>query len=84
MLQAIEVIVEPNGAIRPLEALHVKTPTRAVLTLLEAPQDVAEEPVRGSGAVLLRFLEKHPLPAESSRSAEEIEAQIREERDAWD
>jgi hypothetical protein len=31
MLQAIEVIVEPSGAIRYLEEFHVATPTRAVL-----------------------------------------------------
>ena len=77
MLQAIEVIVEPNGVIRPLEEFHVTVPTRAVLTLLEMPTPNTE-PERGSGAALLQFLQEHRLPAESRRSAEEIDAQIRE------
>ena len=84
MLQAIEVIVEPDGIIRPLEEFHVTVPTRAVLTLLEMPTPATEEPERGSGAALLQFLQEHRLPAESRRSAEEIDAQIREEREAWD
>ncbi len=84
MLQAIEVIVEPNGVIRPLEELHVETPTRGVLTLLETPSLTAEKPERGSAEAILRFLKEHPLPAEGRRTAEEIDAQIREEREAWD
>jgi hypothetical protein len=85
MLQAIEVIVEPGGTIRPLEELRVSTPTRAVLTLLETPPaPPAEQPARGSAEALLQFLRDHPLPPECRRSAEEIDAQIREEREAWD
>ena len=84
MLQAIEVIVEPSGLIRPLEELHVAVPTRAVLTLLETPPSTQTGPERGSGAALLQFLREHPLPPESRRSAEEIDARIREEREAWD
>ena len=33
MLKTIGVIIEPNGIIRPLEALSVTIPTRAILTL---------------------------------------------------
>jgi len=35
MLQAIEAIIEQNGAVRLLEPLHLTRQTRAVLTLLE-------------------------------------------------
>jgi hypothetical protein len=84
MLQAIEVIVEPSGLIRPLEELHVAVPTRAVLTLLETSQAVPDKPGRGSAASLLQFLDDHRLPPESRRSAEDIDTRIREEREAWD
>ncbi len=84
MLHAFEVIVEPDGAIHALEDLHVKVPTRAILMLLEAPPPAETKPERGSGAALLQFLQANRLPAEDRRSAEEIDAQTREEREAWD
>jgi hypothetical protein len=83
MLKAIEVIIEPNGVIRPLEALHVTTPTRAILTLLET-QPQPDQPEKGSGASILQFLQNHPLPPEHRRTAAEIDQQINEERSAWD
>ncbi len=55
MPQAIEVIVEPNGVIRPLEEFHFTVPTKAVLTLLEMPTPANKEPERGSGAALGDF-----------------------------
>lgn len=84
MSQTIEVIVEPNGAIRPLEEIHVTVPTRALLTLPETATPAKEEPERGTAAALLQFLKKNRLPPECRRSAEEIEAGIREEREAWE
>jgi hypothetical protein len=83
MLQAIEVIVEPSGAIRPLEELHVATPTRAVLILLPLPES-RPEPEPGSAEGILQFLRDNPLPPECRRSAAEIDAGIQAERDAWD
>jgi hypothetical protein len=83
MLKAIEVIIEPNGIIRPLETLCVTTPTRAVLTLLE-PQSQVEEPEKGSGAAILQFLQQHPLQPEHRTTAAEIDRRIDEERMAWD
>jgi hypothetical protein len=82
MLRAIEVIIEPNGVIRPLEALHVTTPTRAILTLETQPP--SEPPEKGSAAAILQFLQVHPLPLEHQRTATEIDQQINEERSAWD
>jgi len=84
MLRAFEVIVESDGTIRPLEGLHVNAPTRGILTLLEVVPPAEAKPERGSGAALLQFLQANRLPAECRRSAEEIDAQIREEREAWD
>jgi len=84
MLQAIEVIVEPDGRIHPLEELHIKVPTRAILTLIKTSTLVEENPELGSGSALLQFLQAHHLPVEIRRSAEEIDSQIREEREAWD
>lgn len=84
MLQAIEVIVEPGGTIRPLEELRVAVPTRAVLTLLETAAAPADQPEPGSPEAIRRFLHDHPLPRGPRRSAEDIDAQIREEREAWD
>jgi hypothetical protein len=83
MLQAIEVIVEPNGTIRPLEELHVATPTRAVLTLLPV-QESRPEPKLGGAEGILQFLRDNPLPPEYRRSAAEIDAGIQTEREAWD
>lgn len=84
MLQTIEVIVEPNGVIRPLESLRVNSPTKAILTLLETLSPIIDQPERGSGAAILQFLKSHTLSQESRRSAEEIDRQIQEERNAWD
>jgi prevent-host-death family protein len=38
----------------------------------------------GSPARILNWLRRNPLPASSQRSAEEIDAGIAAERDAWD
>ena len=38
----------------------------------------------GSPARILAWLEQNPLPPGSGRSAEEIEADIQAERDAWE
>lgn len=38
----------------------------------------------GNARAILDWLERHPLPAYARRSAEEIDAAIREERDSWD
>jgi hypothetical protein len=84
MLQAIEVIVEPSGLIRPLEKLHVKTPTKAVLTLLETPQTVGDEPVRGSGAAVLALLDTPRFANRPPADAAEIEQRIQDLRNDWD
>ena len=80
MLQTIEAILEPSGEVRLLEPVHVSRPSRALLTILETP--TAHE--RGSAAALLQRLRDNPLSPEYCRSAEEIDAQIEQERNAWE
>lgn len=38
---------------------------------------------RGNGAAILAWLDAHPLPSYARRTAEEIDATIEEERQAW-
>lgn len=84
MLQTIEAIIEPSGAIRLLEEVHVTSPKRALVTLLETPANESATPGRGNAAAILKFLKDNPLPPECRRSAEEIDAGIEAERNAWD
>lgn len=42
------------------------------------------EPPLGSAAALLKWLEENPLPDSSRRTAEEIDADVAAEREAWD
>lgn len=83
MLQAIEVIVEPSGAIRPLEKLQVGKPTRAILTLLPLNEPQIETKP-GSVEGIVQFLQDNPMLPEYRRSAAEIDAGIQLEREAWD
>ena len=84
MLQAIEVIVEPGGFIRPMEELHVTVPTRAVLTLLETPQPVKDKPERGNGAAILALLQTPRFANRPPADPEEIEQRIQSLRNDWD
>ncbi len=45
------------------------------------PAGVAE---RGTGRAILEWLKAHPVPRHARRSAEEIDADIEEERRSWD
>ena len=80
MLQTIEAILEPSGEVRLLESVHVSRPSRVLLTILETPT----APERGSAEVLLQRLRDNPLLPEYRRSTEEIDAQIGQERNAWE
>jgi hypothetical protein len=87
MLQAIEVIVEPSGTIRPLEELHVTVPTRAVLTLLETPvPPAATQPTAepGNGAAILALLQTPRFAQRPPADPAEIERRIQELRNDWD
>jgi hypothetical protein len=84
MLQTVEAIVDPEGTVRLLEEVHVSSPTRAILTLLETPSPPVEESIHGGVSALLKFLEENRLPDPARLSEAEIDAQIHEEREAWD
>ncbi|MGH8547183.1 MAG: hypothetical protein ACRERU_00980 [Methylococcales bacterium] len=80
MLQTIEAILEPSGEVRLLEQVHVSTPARALLTILETPASSE----RGVAVALLKRLRDNPLPQEGRRSEAEIDTQIEQERNAWE
>lgn len=84
MLQTIEAIIEPSGAVRLLEEVHFSSPKRALVTVLETPANDSAARERGNAAAILKFLKDNPLPLECRRSAEEIDAGIEAERNAWD
>ncbi len=52
----------------------------AVGAFTAAANEVASGPPEG----VVEWLERNPLPVHARRSHEEIEADLREERDAWD
>jgi cytochrome P450 len=84
MLQTIEAIIEPSGAIHLLEEFHVRTPMRAIVTVLDF--SVPKKPTleRGSSAALLQFSKDYPLTNQDRRSAAEMEAGIDAERTSWE
>ena len=84
MLQTIEAIIEPSGAIRLLEEVHFSSPKRALVMVLETPADEGAASGQGNAAAILKFLEENRLPESARLTAEEIDAQIEAERNAWD
>ncbi len=80
MLQTIEAILDPSRHVHLLEPVHVTTPARVLLTLLEP----TISPERDSAAVLLKRLKDNPLQPEYRRTDKEIDAQIKQERNAWE
>lgn len=80
MLQTIEAILEPSGEVRLLEAVRVSGPTRALLTILETPN----QEHRGNAAALLNRLRNNPVTPECRRGEHEIDQQIQHERNAWE
>lgn len=65
-----EVIIANRG-----EPVVRLVPTSAASTATAGP---------GRGQDILDWLKRNPLPAHARRSAEEIDAGIEEERNAWD
>jgi hypothetical protein len=84
MLQAIEVIVEPGGTIRPLDELHVTVPTRAVLTLLAPATTPLDEPEPGNGVAILTLLKTPRFAQRPLADAAEVEQRIKDLRNDWD
>ncbi|MEO6724679.1 MAG: hypothetical protein ABIU20_05170 [Blastocatellia bacterium] len=81
MLQTIEAEIDVNGTVHLREPIQISRPTRALVTVLEDTT-----PVTGTGNVaeLLKLLRSPEFVNRKSYSAEEIEAQIQENRDSWE
>ena len=80
MLRTVEAEIKPDGTVTLLEPVEVRETARALVTVMENGNGAK----RGNVAAMLEFLRNNRLPAESRRSAEEIEAQILENRNSWD
>lgn len=80
MSKTIEAEINVDGTVTLLEPVKVKVKTRARVTILENGEDTG----KGNVHQMLEFLRNNRLPAKSRRSAEEIEAQIQENRNSWD
>lgn len=89
MIRSYEAEVSEDGQVRLLDPLALRGRHRAVLTLLEPLETKGEDAqtleslASGGGTSLLRFLRENRLPTEARLSADEIDAQIAEERGAW-
>ena len=83
MLQAVEAILEPSGEVRLLENIRVTEPTRVVVTVIETASAI-EQTGQGDTKSLLEFLSGNRLPKQGRLSAEEIDAQVEAERNAWE
>ena len=55
-----------------------------VVRLVPAETSPAERKDTGSARAILDWLKSHPLPVYARRSAEEIDADIEEQRRSWD
>lgn len=87
MLQTIEAEIDVNGQVHLLEPIRITKPRRALVTLLEevAPQAAGETEGRtGNVAAVLRLLRSPEFANRKSYPAAEIEAQIQENREAWE
>jgi CO dehydrogenase/acetyl-CoA synthase beta subunit len=85
MSHAIPAILEPSGQVRLLEPVQVTVPTRVIVTIPEPVVPATEDETQlGNTQSLLKFLRENRLPVEARLSAEEIDAQIEAERNAWD
>lgn len=85
MLHTLEAEIDQNGQVRLLESVRLAKPCRALVTLLEQGDDEQDSsPTKGNPLAALEYLHATPLPVEARWSPEEIEAQIEEERHAWD
>ncbi|MEO5327396.1 MAG: hypothetical protein H7829_04045 [Magnetococcus sp. THC-1_WYH] len=88
MIRSYEAEVSEDGRVWLHEPLTLQSRHRAVLTILEPlgteRRDVGESLMLGDSESLLRFLRENRLPAEMCLSADEINAQIAAEREAWD
>lgn len=82
MLQTLEAEIDVNGNVHLREPVRITKPTRALVTLLE--EIPASTSSQGNIAAVLRLLRSPEFANRKSYSAAEIDAQIEENREAWD
>ena len=80
MLQTVEAEIKTDGTVTLLEAVDVKTTTRALVTVLEN----GDESKKGNVRQILELIRSPGFKERPSYSAEEIEAQIAEARNSWE
>jgi hypothetical protein len=82
MLQTVKAEVDESGTVHLLEPLRVEKRTRAIVTLLDEPAPVQEN--KGNAKKIIELMQSPEFKNRKSYSAEEIEAQIEENRNSWD
>jgi hypothetical protein len=80
MLTTVEAEIDVNGNVRLLEPLSLSKPSRAIVTVLEETNGNGKRKENN----ILEFLRSEEFINRKSYSAEEIEAQIKENEDSWD
>ncbi len=85
MLQTIEVEVDEQGQIHPLEPLPSGRSRRALLTLLDTPLSPAtNRSGRGSFEAIRAVLESPEFADAPPGDADDMELAIEENRNGWD
>ena len=87
MLETYEAVVQPNGFLgfRDPQPPIFYQPTDVLVTIRKPSADAVGLGLRKpNGAAILEKLRNRSFPQHLKRSAEEIQAQINEERNAWD
>lgn len=84
MLQTIEIEIDANGQIHPLEPLGFTPTGRALLTLLDPPRDAKAIPEPGKAENALALLASPRFANRPAASADEVNQRISALRDEWD
>jgi hypothetical protein len=87
MLETYDAVMQPNGYIgfREPNPPVFYEPTEVFITIRKPVMSTVVQQIRRpNGAAILEKLRKRSFPEHLKRSTEEIQAQIDEERNAWD
>ena len=84
ILEAKNRLSELIRAVQAGEEVVIANRGKPVVRMVPADEAPPLRAERGSAAAILGWLKDHPMPPQSRRTAEEIDAAIEEERNAWD
>ena len=84
ILEAKNRLSELVRAVQAGEEVVIANRGRPVVRLVPAEADAPRPSQRGSAAAILGWLKDHPLPPYPGHIAEEIDAAIEADRNAWD